>query len=840
MDLIRLGHFELQPTERTLSRDGQALELGARAFDLLLVLVEHHGRLATKATLLERVWPRLVVDENNLPAQVASLRRVLGAGAIRTVPGFGYRLELPVLLPGATPAVVAQPLPEAPRLTVPRGFWPRCMGALIGRDRELDQLEAALASATLVTVVGSAGVGKTRLAQELLSRGAEKSAAAVAWVSLQSIDDARRVPSAIALALGLALPENIDGFVALRQALEQVPVLLVLDGAEHLQAELAAPLVELVTQTAGVRVLLTSQAPLGIAGEVIYRLAVLAVPDAATPSAEAQRYAAVELFAQRARAADQRFELNAANSKLVSDICRRLDGNALAIELAAARVSALGLAMVLERLDDRFQLLKLSGAAADARHGALHAAFDWSYKLLTAAEQRVFNQLGAFAGSFTLQAAARSVSDGSSDAAEAIDLITRLVDRSLVSALPGDPPRYTLLETARFYARARLAERGELASADRNIAGALLELLDVAYTEYWSLDEAVWLHRYQPELDNVRAAIDWAARHDRLLAVSLYGSAWPLFLETDLGAEGRNRFEQTVTQIDATLPMARVARFWEAVASLESTRKYDRARYAAELAAALHDTVGDARARYYSQSLLALNWRGDDSAARAAFEVARQLEAAAWPARLLAHGALTEGALLVSRGDFPAARASYQRAVRLALTTSERQALAATVSIAELDVTCGDLVGALQLGRPLALSLRYSGRHETRLELLAINFAALLLSGEIEEARATGAEFHELAMRLDTGRLHSALDAMAYLACLDHQYTAAARIAACADTAHAAHGQLRRQPLEQHMRALVQARLDDASAAGWQQPAPDVRDAIDEAAACALALGLSH
>jgi hypothetical protein len=180
------------------------------------------------------------------------------------------------------------------------------------------------------------------------------------------------------------------------------------------------------------------------------------------------------------------------------------------------------------------------------------------------------------------------------------------------------------------------------------------------------------------------------------------------------------------------------------------------------------------------------------------------------------------------------------RAVRLALTTSERQALAATVSIAELDVTCGELVSALQLGRPLALSLRYSGRHETRLELLAINFAALLLSGEIEEARATGAEFHELAMRLDTGRLHSALDAMAYLACLDHQYTAAARIAACADAAHAAHGQLRRQPLEQHMRALVQARLDDASAAGWQQPAPDVRDAIDEAAACALALGLSH
>ncbi|MGB8694074.1 MAG: winged helix-turn-helix domain-containing protein [Steroidobacteraceae bacterium] len=840
MDLIRLGQFELRPAERALSRDGQPLELGARAFDLLLVLIEHQGRLATKATLLERVWPRLVVDENNLPAQVASLRRVLGAGAIRTVPGFGYRLELPVVLPGAAPAVVAQPLPEAPRLAIPRRFWPGRIGALIGRERELAELEATLAGANLVTVVGSAGVGKTRLAHELLSREAEKSAAAVAWVSLESIDEAVRVPSAIALALGLALPDNIDGFVALRQALEQVPVLLVLDGAEHLQAELAAPLVELVTQTAGVRALLTSQAPLGIAGEVIYRLRVLALPDAATPGEEAQRYAAVELFAQRARAADQRFELNATNSKLVSDICRRLDGNALAIELAAARVPALGLAMVLERLDDRFRLLKLSGAAADTRHGALHAAFDWSYQLLTAAEQCVFNQLGAFAGSFTLQAAARSVRDGNIDAAETIDLITRLVDRSLVSALPIDPPRYTLLETARYYARARLTERDELKRANRNVAGAMLELLDAAYQEYWSLDEAVWLHRYQPELDNVRAAIDWAATQDRLLAVSLYGSAWPLFLESDLGAEGRARFEQTVTQINASLPMARVARFWEAVASLESTRKYDRARYAAELAAALHDTLNNARARYYSQSLLALNWRGDDSAAGAAFDVAHQLEDAAWPARLLAHGALTEGALLVSRGDFPAARASYQRAMRLALATSERQALAATVAIAELDVTCGDLSGALQLSRPLALSLRHSGRCETRLELLASYFAALLLSGEITEARAIGAELHELAMRLDTDRLHSALDAMAYLACLDQQYTSAARIAACADAAHPAHGQLRRQPLEERMRALVQARLANASAAGWQAPAPEVCAAVDEAAACALALGLTH
>ena len=824
-----------------LSIDGKAAELGARAFDLLLVLVEHHGRLVTKATLLERVWPRLYVDENNLPAQIASLRRVLGAGAIRTVAGFGYRLELPVTPPGApqtNEALAAASNTNAPPLAIPRRTWPNRLGPLIGRERDVGELRAVLERACLVTIVGAAGAGKSRLAQEVLVRAAEQAARFAAWIALQPINDVQHVPSAIALALGIALPEGIDGFAALRQALEQVPVLLILDGAEHLGDALAAPLSKLVLQTQGVRALVTSQAPLGIAGETVYRLGLLEVPAANATQADAARYAAVELFVERARAADRRFELTAANAALVGEICRRLDGNALAIELAAARVPALGVSGLLERLDDRFRLLKASGRAAEPRHGALHAAFDWSYSLLAPAEQRVFNRLGVFAGSFSLATAARCVADEAIDTAAAIDLIGRLVDRSLVTALPTEPPRYALLETARYYTAAKLEAEGELAAAQRRMAGALLQLLDTAYQEYWSLDEAIWLHRYEPELDNVRAAIDWAAANDRGLGVALYGSAWPLFVETELRAEGRDRFEQAVTLLSDALPPARIGRFWEAVASYDASRQYDRARYAAELAVAMHAAADDQRARYYALAQLAFSCRDDEPAARAAIEAARSLEDPAWPARLLTCGALAEGAVLMNGGEFLEARAAYRRAVMYALTVSERQALAASVSIVELDIACGDAASALQLGRPLELSLRHSGRRAAHFDLLVMNFSALLIAGSLDEARATGAEIHELAARLDAGRLYTVLDAMAYLACKDQRFAAAARILACADQAHEAHGQLSRRPVQQRLRQAVVVELDAQPSTAWRTVTVDSRERCDESAACALALGL--
>jgi predicted ATPase len=195
-----------------------------------------------------------------------------------------------------------------------RHAWPNRFGPLVGREDDVRNVRDALRRSCLVTIVGIAGVGKTRLAQEILALEAEEPGAAVAWVSLAPLDHVDRVPSAIAVALGISLPDGVEEFAALRQAIENVPLLLILDCAEHLSDSLATPLAELIFQTQGVRALVTSQVPLGIAGELVYRLAVLPVPRAGLSPADAKEYAAITFFAQRAAAADRRFELSAANT----------------------------------------------------------------------------------------------------------------------------------------------------------------------------------------------------------------------------------------------------------------------------------------------------------------------------------------------------------------------------------------------------------------------------------------------------------------------------------------------------------------------------------------------
>ena len=842
-DALQVGSFELAPSERRLSRDGRPIELGARAFDMLCVLAEQPGRLVTKTTLLERVWPKLVVDENNLPAQVASLRRVLGADAIRTVPGFGYRLELEVVrpvaaplapMPAQAPAASSGPAPPAP---LPVRAVAARLSPLVGREGDLAALESALASGRCVTVVGGAGVGKTRLAQEVLARALGSAERQAAWVDLHPLTQLRHVASAMALAVGVTVPDRGDAFAALHQALGQAPLLLILDGAEHLSSELAPALEELLARTQQVRALVTSERPLGLPGETVFRLAPLAVAEAEGESLE-HAGGAIALFAQRATAADRRFALTPANLATVAEICRRLDGNPLALELAAARIPALGAAKLLERLGDRLRLLKSSEGSEDTRHKALQAAFDWSYQLLSPAEQRVFNRLGVFSGSFSLEGAAQCVAEGAIDACDAIDLISRLVDRSLLNALPVEPPRYALSETARLYALERLRATGEEPVARQRMAEAMLELLDRAYHEYWSADEVEWLSRYEPDLENVRSALSWAHVHQPSLAVALYGSAWPLLYETDLNAEGRRSYHELVGLLSDAPPRARVARFWEALATFESTRQCDRARYAAELAASMHAGEDELPARYYALMLLASNWRIDNSAAREAFATARSIENPDWPARLLGLGALTEGALLLTRGEFAPARRAYQRALSTSLTVSERQALAATAEIVELDVACGDPDAALSLGRLLVERLRHSSRSAVRFGLLVATLHALLQKGELGEARTIALEILEVGTRLEPARLYTALDAMAQLACAEGRYRVAARVAARADAAYAQHGQGERRLTEARLRAQVDECLERELGAGWRESASDPQLPLDERGACALALGL--
>jgi hypothetical protein len=439
--------------------------------------------------------------------------------------------------------------------------------------------------------------------------------------------------------------------------------------------------------------------------------------------------------------------------------------------------------------------------------------------------------------SSTGDCAARYVADGTLDSCDAIDLISRLVDRSLVNALPTDPPRYALSETARLYALAQLRLAGEEQAARHAAAAAMVELLDRAYERYWSEDESLWIARYEPELESVRSAIAWAADHAPELAVNLFGSAWPLLFEADLNAEGRRTYHRLVGLLTDTVPRSRVARFWEAIATFESTRQCDRARFAAELAAQMHAETDNLKARYYALMLLASNWRIDNDEARRAFDTARALEDSTWPARLSSFGALTEGALLLTRGEFAAARSAYQRALTAALNTSERQALAATAEIAALDVACGDPAAALQLARPLVERLRYSSRSEVRFDLLVATLEALLESGELPEARAIAQELFEVGTRLEPEHLYTALDAMTQLACAERRFPVAARVAVCADAAYTLHGQGARRLTQERLHARIEACLERELGSGWREKL-DRGTPLDERSACALALGL--
>jgi predicted ATPase/DNA-binding winged helix-turn-helix (wHTH) protein len=845
MERIRFGSFELYPSERRLLDSGKPVELGGRAFDLLRVLAENAGRLVSKATLLERVWPRLVVDENNLPAQVASLRRVLGAGAIRTVPGFGYRFELAVEKEPADGSAAAIPVAArsdaarvpAPVATVSVPAYTQRLAPLVGRGEDLAGIEARLGESCLVSIVGGAGVGKTRLAQELLARAATRGSS-VLHVPLEPLSDAGQLPAAVSLALGTPLPEQADEFMALASLLAPLPLLLLLDGAERLAPELAPCLTALLDRCPQLTLLVSSQVPLGVAVESVYR-----VPELALPAADAAYEAvcaspAVALFVQRASAADHAFRLEPGNATTVATICRRLDGNALALELAAARLPSLGALGLLQRLDDRLRLLRSGQRAGEGRHGTLQAALDWSYELLATEEQKVFRRLGAFAGSFAIDSAAHCVAGVGLDVADAIDIVGRLVDRSLLGTLPGDPPRYILSESARLYAREQLTRSGELAEARARMAAAMLERLDGACADYWSLDEAIWLQRYLPDIDNVRAAIDWAAGHDGALAVALYGSSWPLYAEAEFAGEARSRFEQNVRALARTLPPARVARFWEAVAVHDSMRQRSRAGHAAQLAAQLHAEAGDKRAQYFDLVQLALNSDQDTLAARAALDTAHALEDAAWPPRLLTHGALAEGAWHAAAGDYAQASEACRRALRLALSVSERLALTATVHVVELDLVRGDFAAAIALGRPLEFSLQRAGRRRSCIAVQSLLCAACLLDDRRVEALQYGAELHRAALGPDADWTWLALEAMALLALRDGRDADAARVLACADAGHEARGGRERGPAQRLLRERV---VQGLAAAGAGPVAGGKAVAAGPAApaeAIALALGI--
>jgi predicted ATPase/DNA-binding winged helix-turn-helix (wHTH) protein len=501
----RFGRFELQADERRLLAAGKVVPLTARAFDLLLALVERAGRLVTKDELLERVWSGLVVEESNLAVQVSAVRKAVGSDAIETVPGRGYRFTLEVAVDAAQPS-------SGPAL---RHNLPRQLTSFIGHQSDVEKCAALLGKTRLLTLTGIGGLGKTRLSLVMGEQWLGDFADGVWFVELAPLADARLVSQAVASVLGVMEQAGRPILDVVMKFVSSRHLLLIFDTCEHLLHACADVARHLLQAGPNVRILATSREPLHVPGETTYALSSLSFPDThrTFPLAALAEYEAVRLFVDRAAAAHPDFRLTKENAQAVCEICARLDGIPLALELAAARVRVLSVEAIAQRLHDRFRLLKGGDQTALPRQQTLRATIDWSHDLLTAQEQVLLRRLAVFAGGWTLEAAEAVGGGGEIDAAEVLDLNSQLTERSLVVVEPQGT-RYRLLDTVRQYADERLAASGEGDATRTRHLDFFVALAEEAEPHLVGPREESWHARLDLERENLRSAHAWSERTD--------------------------------------------------------------------------------------------------------------------------------------------------------------------------------------------------------------------------------------------------------------------------------------------------------------------------------------
>ena len=741
-DQYLFGRFALRPAQRQLLVDDQPAVLGARAFDVLLALVENRDRLVSKNELLDFVWPGLVVEENNLQVHVSALRKLLGPQAIATIPGRGYRFTLVIDEAPGAPARPAATRPALPERTLP----------LLGRDAEMATLLELLEKHALVTLVGAGGIGKTTLARSAALARRSALPDGVAWVELASLTDPRLIAGTIAQALDLQLAPGGDALPALVTALKPMQLLLVIDNAEHLLDDLAVTAQALLKGTTGVRLLVTSQIPLRLQGEQVLRLEALAVPEAGTDAQRAAKHGAVALFTERARAADRRFMLTDDNVREVIEICQRLDGMPLALELAAARMPLLGARGVAERLDDRFKLLAGGSRSAPTRQQTLQAALDWSLALLPELERSVFQKLGVFAGGFTLSLASAVITSNTLDKWALIDALAMLADHSLMSAGTDDPPRYSLSETARAYALAQLHTGAEHDGLRTRHAAAMRHFFEASPSDWLQMSDAHWLARYEPELDNLRAALNWSHEQgDAITVVALVGAAAPLWHHLSLHSEARQWHDLSEPMLDAATPKPLAAQWWRAAQWAWSEVAPERARTAAEHAHRLYRELGDAHGLYAELAGLAGMWSGPNAQARAALEEALSLERPDWPTRERAWGQRARADVARAEGRLEDSRVAREAELVLRMEAGdERGRLRAMSHLANLALARGQVDEAVHKGEALVTLLRTQRLPSTLCSALWNLISALRARGDTERAETLIPEASALAQVFGT------------------------------------------------------------------------------------------
>lgn len=533
VDEIVFGPFRLSPHARLLQRDGEPVPLGSRALDLLCLLASRPGEVVRKDELMARAWPDLTVDESSLRFHISQLRRTLGGQDgeryIANVPGRGYCFVAPAqaLPPGPTPPEPS-PAPATHAL-------PGRPAGMIGRDAIVGEIATALNRDRFVTLCGVGGIGKTTVAVAVAHDVWEDFRGEVRFLDLSAVKDPTLVTTVAAAALGLSI-ESQDPTSNLIDMLRRRRMLLIFDSCEHVIEEAARLAEAIYLQAPAVSLLVTSREALGAQGERVVDLPPLDVPSErqALSAAEVLSFSAARLLVDRAADAGYLVEVDDEDARIVAEICRKVDGIALALELAAARVRVHGLRETARLLEGPLRLLWRGRRTAPARHQTLSATLDWSYELITDVERRVLQRLAVFAGPFGLQAAQAVAADASLTVEAATDALGQLVAKSLVSAWPDRPrARYRLLDTTRAYALGKLTETGEARAAGAR--HAVYVASELARTESHTASED-WSVERSELLADARAALTWAFSNegDADLGFRLAARCMQLFVERGL------------------------------------------------------------------------------------------------------------------------------------------------------------------------------------------------------------------------------------------------------------------------------------------------------------------